>query len=652
MDGTAAAGRPDTPHQILLVSMPWTTLTEPSLGLALLKAVLAREGMSARVMHLNLFLLEHLQAKTYEALSVVYVLNDFLFGHALDPVVTPKQRRWLGRKVEELLQDRILDARRFGGPEGVIDTLMRLRERIIPAWLARWADEIAAHPARLVGFTCMFDQTIASLALARLVRGRAPGKLLALGGYAVRSPTAAMIIRACPWIDAVCDGEGEAAILGLARAAYGTIPLADVPGIVWRDEAGAAVANAPAPPADLDASPTPDFSDFFADIERLAAEHRVVVTPPDLPVENSRGCWWGAKSHCVFCGIRDDDLAYRARRPERVLETLAELKARHGIATFRFADYILPVQYYDTLLPELARLDRPYRLSGEIKANVSTDRFQRLKQAGFREVQPGIESFSSAVLRQMKKGVTAAQNVHTLLLGRRFGVRIHYNLLFGFPDDEAQDYALMAAQLPRLMHLDPPNSYVPVQITRYAPLHTQPGRFGLPPPEPEDCYDLLFSRSYLERTGFAIADFCYYFERSFENAPALHRLYDRIGRTVVAWREHWNAQDAWLYHEAPDTDGLTVRDRRGADEALHRLGAAEAEVLLACADPVPLRALREAPMRTAAASRLPDLLDALDERGLIFRDEERIVSLVLPAPPVPAHGAFVETLLETGGLAG
>ena len=650
MQRTPAVGGQDR-AAVLLISMPWTTLTEPSLGLAMLKAVLARHGIAARVMHLNLFMLEHLQASTYEALSVMYVLNDFLFGHVLDPCVTPTQGRWLRRKVDDLLHDGILDARRFGGPDGLSKTLMRLRRQIIPVWLAGWADEIAAHPARMVGFTCMFDQTIASLALAKLIRPRAPDKLIALGGYAVRAPTAGMIIRACPWIDAVCDGEGEAAVVGLARAAAGDIPSSEVPGIVYRDPSGAPEATAPAPAVDLDANPSPDFGDFFADITRLSKEHSVLVTPPDLPVENSRGCWWGATSHCTFCGIRDDDLVYRARRPERVLATLAELHTRYGIATFRFADYILPHQYYGTLLPELARLGRPYRLSGEIKANVSTERFAGLKGAGFREVQPGIESFSSAVLRRMGKGVTAAQNIRTLVLGRRFGVRVHYNLLFGFPDDEAADYAAMTAQLPRLVHLDPPNSYVPVQITRYAPLQTQPERWGLPPPEPEDCYELLFSRSYLARSGFDLGDFCYYFARSFENAPGLQRQYDRIGRTVAMWREQWNAQRAWLYYEAPDVEGLTVEDQRGGEEVCHRLGAAESEVLLACAEPTSIHALREAPLRQARPERVARILEALDERGLIFRDEERVVSVVVPLPPKPAHGAFVETMQETGVFA-
>src|SRR5262249_55228165 len=344
------------------VSMPWTTLTEPSLGLGLLKAVLDREGIPCRVLHLNLFLLQHLRAITYEVLANIYALNDFLFSGILDPTVTHIQEQWLRLKVREVLHDGVIEAHRVGGSEGLVEALLRLRGETVPAWLEGWAHEIARQEATLVGFTCMFDQTVPSLALARLIRERAPGKMLVLGGVAVRTPTAAMLLRSTPWIDAVCDGEGENAIGALAGAAAGEAPLVDVPGIVFRSTSGEVVATPPPPPVDLDANPVPNFDDFFADIRRLSEEQKIDVMPPTLPVENSRGCWWGAKHHCVFCGIRGEDMAYRARDAGKALEALATLHQRYGIRGFRFSDYILPIQYFDTLLPELARRGGPYRL--------------------------------------------------------------------------------------------------------------------------------------------------------------------------------------------------------------------------------------------------------------------------------------------------
>jgi ribosomal peptide maturation radical SAM protein 1 len=501
-----------------------------------------------------------------------------------------------------------------------------LRSEIIPAWLTGWADEIARHDATLIGFTCMFDQTIASLAMARLVRERSSQKLLVLGGYAVRAPTAQMIIRSSPWIDAICDGEGEVTVVKLATAAAGEIPLSAVPGITFRSASGELVTTPPPPAVDLNANPAPNYDDYFADIRRLSEEHLVDVTASYLPIENSRGCWWGAKSHCVFCGIRNEDMAYRAMDSSRVLAVMGHLNERYGTNCFRFSDYIMPMQYFTMLLPELARRGRPYHLVAEMKANIREDQFVLLGQAGFVEVQLGIESFSSAVLRKMCKGVSAVQNVYDLVLGRRVGVRVLYNLLYGFPDDDLAEYERMAALLPSLIHLDPPISCVPVQITRFAPLQTHPGRFGIDEADPEPCYDLVFSRDFLEQTGFDISDYCYYFLRPFENSPRLQRIYESIEKFCRGWSEVAARGTARLYW-VEDGDGLLIHDGRRKLEEVYRLGPHQSRILAQCERPTSLRALQDA---NPSISNVSGIVTELEGLGLLFRDEAKVVSIVLP----------------------
>lgn len=629
-DSKPRAASPST----LLVSMPWTTVTQPSLGLGILRAVLDTNGIPCRVLHLNLFLLEHLKATSYQTLANVYALNDFLFSATLDPAVTNMQQRLLRQKTRELMSNGLIDSRRFGGSEGVVKMLLHLRNVVLPAWLETCADEIASHEASLVGFTCMFDQTIASLALARLVKERAPKKMLVLGGYAVHSPTAQMLLRSSPWISAICDGEGEVTVVELALAAAGKMPLNEVRGIVFRSESGAIVATQPAPPVDLDLNPTPNFDDFFTDVRRLSEEHMVDVSLLELPIENSRGCWWGSKSHCVFCGIRDEDLAYRLRSAEKTLECMAKLHKRYGVKEFRFADYILPNQYFNTLLPELARLNHPYWLGAEVKANLTEERFKLLAQAGFREVQPGIESFSSDTLRKMHKGVSAMQNVYTLLLGSRFNISIYYNLLYGFPDDDEAEYDRMAMLLPRLFHLASPVTCLPVQITRYAPLQRRPEAFGIARARADECYELVFSKTYVERCGFDFEDYCYNFERTFENSVQLQRTYDKIDDSVNIWRSLQASKQTWLYQDhATDAGCLTVRDKRGLDEMVHYLDEPIAEVLLACAQPVSLDSLRNGCLRLVGPEKIEKAIDELDALGLVFREERRVVSLVLSKSP-------------------
>jgi len=614
---------------VLLLSLPWTTLTEPSLGLATLHAILDKKGIPCKVWHLNLFMLQFLRADTYNAISNVFSLNDFLFSGVIDPILSNRQERWLRQKTKQLLGSRLIDAQLYGGLEGVVSQLLRLRHEVIPAWLSSTTDVIAQSNATLVGFTCMFDQTIASIALAKLVKQRSPEKLIALGGYAVRTPTAEAIIHSFPWIDAVCDGEGDRVIESLALASTGQLALDDVPGIISRSDSNQVKRSSAPPPTFLNSLPTPNFDDFFKDVKTLSEVYSVDVEPKHLPLENSRGCWWGAKHHCVFCGIKQEDLEFRSRDASKVLDAMRVLNQTYGIRSYRFSDYILPYQYYKTLLPELAMQGRPYRIVSELKANIDAEKFRLLANAGFEEVQPGIESLNSTVLRKISKGVSGIQNVYTLVLGKRYGIYIHYNLLYGFPSDEEAEYEMLVHLLGKLKHLDPPATRVPVQVTRYAPLQTDPQSFGIEIPHYEPSYELIFSEDYLRKTEFNLDDYCYYFDRTFENSRQLKWLYERIDELVDTWKAEQLQRDIYLKYTHMG-NGVEIRDSRSLPEKRIYLDEPAAQILLACEEQTSLKALFSRTNMNFGAEKIQEILFYLEEEGLIFREEDGIVSLVLP----------------------
>jgi hypothetical protein len=316
-------------------------------------------------------------------------------------------------------------------------------------------------------------------------------------------------------------------------------------------------------------------------------------------------------------------LAYRSRDPKLVLETMAQLSERYGVYGMQFADYILPNGYFSTLLPDLAKAGSPYRIFAEVKSNLSEDRFAVLAAAGFKQLQPGIESFSSDALRKMRKGVTAAQNVYTLVAGRSRGIQILYNLLYGFPDDEVEEYERMASLIPRLAHLDPPVTCLPVQILRWAPLQANPEKFGIGSAAHEYSYEMVFSKQFLNETGFELDDFCYLFERPFENAPALDKVYHRIQALVERWRGVSNT--SWLY-AVNEGDNLVICDKRAEDEITYRLGSVASKILASCGRIKSYDLLAQA---CPDIHNLADILSELEERGLIFVDETRIVSLLV-----------------------
>src|SRR5262249_44449164 len=123
--------------------------------------------------------------------------------------------------------------------------------------------------------------------------------------------------RSFRWIDYVCTGEGDAVFPQfLDRLLRGGGPIA-VPGMV-----GPQAGPSPSVPEmirDLDALPIPDCSDYFVQLD--GSPHRGTFQP-HLLFESSRGCWWGAKSHCTFCGLNGKTMTYRSKSPERLLREL------------------------------------------------------------------------------------------------------------------------------------------------------------------------------------------------------------------------------------------------------------------------------------------------------------------------------------------
>src|SRR5262249_48286245 len=138
-----------------------------------------------------------------------------------------------------------------------------------------------------------------------------------------------------------------------------------------------------------------------------------------LAFEASRGCWWGQKKHCTFCGLNRETMTFRVKSAERVLGTMRRLSSRYTFRHLQAADNILAMSYWKTLLPRLAeeRLSsagKPVSIFFEVKPNLSRAQVKAMADAGVAHVQPGIESLSTHLLELMAKGVTGLQNVYLL----------------------------------------------------------------------------------------------------------------------------------------------------------------------------------------------------------------------------------------------
>src|SRR5262249_20093691 len=187
---------------------------------------------------------------------------------------------------------------------------------------------------------------------------------------------------------------------------------------------------------ELDTLPIPDYDDYFIQRSQSPIGHRV---KPSVLMESARGCWWGQKSHCTFCGLNGLTMGVRVKKATRAIGGITYLLPRYDTRIVRFVDNILSPNYFKELLPEIARQGIHADFICEVKSNLKKPQIQALADAHF-SVQAGIENLSTHTLDLMGKGSNALINLQTLKWCMEKGVFVDWNLLYGFPGEVPHDY--------------------------------------------------------------------------------------------------------------------------------------------------------------------------------------------------------------------
>lgn len=565
---------------IHLVSMPFGSITNPALALGLFKSQCAEAGIPTEVHHFNFSFARRIGLGAYGMISlfkgVETQVGEWLFAREA-------WRRDFGLAEEEFTR---LCGDELGGIPHVEDPaawLRLVRNEVVPQFLDDAVDEIARNgPPEVVAFSCTFFQTIASLALGRRLRERFPSVRLVYGGACFHGEMGRELFRAVDWLDAVSVGEADDVIIPLLSALRDQRPPKDLHGILYRDRATgntfSGPEHTPATAELLEQLPVPNYDPFFRDARRAGLLgdtqwlKRVL-----LPFESARGCWWGQKQHCTFCGLNGEGMAYRSKSPERVYDTLVALHRRYpAIKRFQAADNILDMRYFHDLLPRLAEepVGEDVEIFWSVKANMRADQIRTMAEAGVRYVQPGIESLSDNMLRRMRKGVSALQNVFFMKACLEEGIVVYWNNLIRMPGETAEDYQRMTAWLPQLVHLRPAFGGAPkVECHRFSPYFFEPGRYvenrrpmawyaGL---YPEDTVDL-------ERVA-------YYFDADWNDVLG-GDAYDQLRAENARWTDIWREEDVLPQCvQQPHADGtLGILDTRFGEPITHRLDPSQAEI--------------------------------------------------------------------------
>jgi ribosomal peptide maturation radical SAM protein 1 len=399
------------------------------------------------------------------------------------------------------------------------------RDRLRRQFLDHLLDQFEPTPSGLAGMTTSFNQLMPSLWLARELKQRWPGLRTVLGGSACTGDMGKAIAAAYPFVDCVVSGNGERPLLALATE---TLDLPANRVIV--DEQ----------PVDLNQLPMPDYDRFV----EAAARYGRADTNLMLAYETSRGCWWGEKHHCTFCGINGAQMRFAAKSPDRAYREIRHLWERHRLHLFA-TDSILAIEQLHECLPRLAAdVDRPV-LFYEVKANLRQRDVRLLHDASVMHIQPGIESLSSHVLDLIRKGVRMLQNVALLKWCRELGIRVSWNLLYGVPGETLDDYEQQIVLMRRIPQFMPPTSVSRVRIDRFSPYHQRYADYGWTGIQPLDLYAELHPT--LPKSG--VHDLAYHFDG--EGGELDPRPYERqLYSAASDWQEMHKRGDGLFLDKA------------------------------------------------------------------------------------------------------
>lgn len=565
--------------RVLLVAMPFVHATSTSLALALLGEILGRAGIAVDCLHGSLLYPRTPLWDSENGLRFLINYGGLLFGAWLADDPSAYQAPFLEFMCRDYLNELSLQGLNPEVPAPTPDGERTTRAGDGPAPFSReWAAPRIAREIEnagrcldrcfararngrydVVGFSVtFFTQLPASIALARRLKAADPHVRIVFGGAGCVAEQAEGILRSFPVVDAVCFTEADDLIADLVRALRGEHDLARVPGIVYRDAQGA-LRRTSEPPLrrDLDALPLPDHRPYFA--QHAASEW--ADTRPIVFFETSRGCWWGQKHLCTFCGLSERELAFRSKSPDRLYDEIEHLyRAFPNAAYLHPTDDILDTRYFRTLLPRLARMprdsDRPLRLFFEVKSNMRAPHLLLLRRAGVEGVQPGIESFSDEILRLMDKGATGLQQVQFIKWATQAGVRLVYNLLIRNPGESVAAYREMIALVPHLVHLPPPSNVVITELERFSPYFLRPEAFGITNVRPKAYHRLVFPTEGVDLDGIA---YRFDYDHPIKHDSALIEAQRELVRLVRRWgRAYEPSQRYWVDRG----DHVLVADRR------------------------------------------------------------------------------------------
>ncbi|HEY3426321.1 MAG TPA: RiPP maturation radical SAM C-methyltransferase, partial [Negativicutes bacterium] len=570
---------------VCLVNMPFADLAHPSLALGLLKSALMKAGIKTKVEYGNLAFAELVGVYNYQSITHSYRQSfggEFVFskvafsGYGMpdDEAYYTYRRLNCPAVVDPHFLNRLLD-------------IVRQVRSVVESFTDEVAKRIVAGHPKIVGCVSLFEQNCASLALLRRIKQLDSTVVTVMGGDNCEGVAGLAMVETFPWLDFAISGEADHCFTLFCQTVLSKRSGFDneaLPyGVLW---AGMPIPGDGQLPRlviqDMDSTPIPDYDEYFHILKYSPLQKHII---PGLLVETSRGCWWGEKHPCTFCGLNGQGYRYRPKSQRRVAAEFDVLARRYALNSFEATDNILGMKQLDTVIDDFSTLPSKYNIFYETKSNLTRKQLSKMVEAGIRWIQPGIESLHDGPLILMNKGNKAIHHVEILKNALELGIRCSWNLLWGFPGEKPEWYGEMTAWIEQIIHLQPPNDMIQIAFDRGSIYVNQPERYGLSL-RPVKGYQYI----YPDLPGL-INRLAHYFENVGNPdgmrtgaTTQIHPVYQQLEEKIKVWVEQfWSKARALLNITYVSETVWEITDSRPcAVQSLHVLQGVTKDVYQVC----------------------------------------------------------------------
>jgi radical SAM superfamily enzyme YgiQ (UPF0313 family) len=348
--------------------------------------------------------------------------------------------------------------------------------------------DLARELPRIVGISvCGAFQLGAALTLARMVKQIAPHTCTVIGGAffstlpqtLLRRKTAGNFFQ---YVDAFIFNEGEIPFLRLIQQVLG--------------------GSVPQPAANVFLHGQHELN--YEPLQCLAAEQ--IATPqfapgaveryfrraPRIPVEVSRGCYWG---RCTFCNLASGaNKRYRAIPTDHIIQAVRTLSARHRSTHILFSTLAMAPRVLRQVAARLVEEGIAVSWSAWIRPEKSLTRrdLELIKESGCSSLAVTPESFNNNTLSRMDKGIERQHLMRLMRELSELGLCGSINLIPGFPGETVDDFM---STVEDCAALGLRGEFFPFCLLKNSPVYQDPKRFGVLVRE-QPAKDLAFAVSF------------------------------------------------------------------------------------------------------------------------------------------------------------